>query len=116
VFADGMVEDLIGALSLGGAIKVIAQSATVVYRKNVSDLRTIARELGVRYLLEGNVRRVGAALRVTAQLVEADSGTILWLQKFDRPLTDLAALQEQLVTEVAVSSACRLSASRWKGH
>ena len=55
----------------------------------------------VRYLLEGNVRRVGASLRVTAQLVEAETGAILWLQKFDRPLTDLAALQEQLVTEVA---------------
>jgi TolB-like protein/Tfp pilus assembly protein PilF len=101
VFADGMVEDLIAALSLSGRVKVIAQSATIVYRKNVSDLRTIGRELGVRYLLEGNVRRVGAALRVTAQLVEADTGAILWLQKFDRPLTDLAALQEQLVTEVA---------------
>jgi TolB-like protein/Flp pilus assembly protein TadD len=101
VFADGMVEDLIAALSQSGGIKVIAQSATIVYRKNVSDLRTIGRELGVRYLLEGNVRRVGATLRVTAQLVEADSGEILWLQKFDRPLTDLAALQEQLVIEVA---------------
>ena len=101
VFADGMVEDLIAALSLSGRIKVIAQSATIVYRKNVSDLRTIGRDLGVRYLLEGNVRRVGATLRVTAQLVEADAGAILWLQKFDRPLTDLAALQEQLVTEVA---------------
>ncbi len=101
IFADGTVEDLIAALSLSGGIKVIAQSATIVYRKNVSDLRTIGRELGVRYLLEGNVRRVAASLRVTAQLVEADTGTILWLQKFDRPLCDLAALQEQLVTEVA---------------
>jgi TolB-like protein len=101
IFADGMVEDLIAALSLSGGIKVIAQSATIVYRKNVSDLRTIGRELGVRYLLEGNVRRAGASLRVTAQLVEAETGAILWLQKFDRPLTDLAALQEQLVTEVA---------------
>ena len=90
VFADGMVEDLIAALSLSGGIKVIAQSATVVYRKNVSDLRSIGRDLGVRYLLEGNVRRVGATLRVTAQLVEADNGAILWSQKFDRPLTELA--------------------------
>ncbi len=101
VFADGMVEDVIGALSLSGRIKVIAQSATIVYRKNVSDLRTIGRELGVRYLLEGNVRRVGTTLRVTAQLVEANTGAILWLQKFDRPLTELADLQEQLVVEVA---------------
>jgi TolB-like protein len=101
VFADGMVEDLIAALSLSGGVKVIAQSATIVYRKNVSDLRSIGRELGVRYMLEGNVRRLGANLRVTAQLVEAEDGAVLWLQKFDRPLTDLAALQEQLVTEVA---------------
>ncbi|HEV7632586.1 MAG TPA: TIR domain-containing protein [Steroidobacteraceae bacterium] len=101
VFADGMVEDLISALSLSSAIKVIAQSATAVYRKNVSDLRTIGQELGVRYLLEGNVRRVGATLRVTAQLVEAANGAILWSQKFDRPLTELADLQEDLVMEVA---------------
>jgi TolB-like protein len=101
VFADGMVEDLISALSLSSEIKVIAQSATIVYRKNVSDLRSIGQDLGVRYLLEGNVRRMGADLRVTAQLVEAANGAILWTQKFDRPLTELADLQEQLVTEVA---------------
>jgi TolB-like protein len=101
VFADGMVEDLICALSLSGEIKVIAQSATMTYRRNVSDVRSIGRELGVRYLLEGNVRRAGGALRVTAQLIEAEDAAIQWSQKFDRPLTDLAALQEQLVTEVA---------------
>ena len=101
VFADGMVEDLISALSLNDGLKVIAQSATVVYRKNVSDLRTIGRELGVRYLLEGNVRRIADSLRVTAQLVEAEDGAILWSKKFDRQLAELAALQEQLVSEVA---------------
>jgi TolB-like protein len=100
VFADGMVEDLIAALSLSGTLKLIAQSATLGYRKNVSDLRTIGRELGVRYVLEGNVRRVGANLRVTAQLVEAEDAAILWLGKFDRLLADLADLQEHLVTEV----------------
>ncbi len=57
----------------------------------------------MRYLLEGNVRRVAATLRVTAQLVEAETGAILWLQKFDRPLSELAELQEQLVTEVAAN-------------
>jgi Flp pilus assembly protein TadD len=97
-----MVEDLIAALS-SSPIKVIAQSATIVYRKNVSDLRTIGQELGVRYLLEGNVRRVGAVLRVSAQLVEAASAAILWTQKFDRPLTQLAELQEHLVTDVAAN-------------
>ena len=101
VFAGGMGEDIAGALSLGRGIKVISQSATTVYRKNTSDLRTIGQELGARYILEGNVRRVGASLRVTAQLVEADNGAILWTQKFDRPLSELAELQEELVEELA---------------
>jgi TolB-like protein len=101
VFADGMVEDLISALSLHNSLKVIARGATMVYREDLSDLRRIGRELGVRYLMEGNVRRVGGNLRVTAQLVAADSSAILWSQKFDRRLADLADLQEQLVAEVA---------------
>jgi len=101
VFADGMVEDLISALSLHNSLKVIARGATMVYRENLSDLRRIGHELGVRYLMEGNVRRVGGNLRVTAQLVSSDSSAILWSQKFDRPLTELAELQEQLVAEVA---------------
>jgi TolB-like protein len=101
VFADGMVEDLIAALSLSRMLRVIARSSTLAYRDGVRDLRAIGHDLGVRYLLEGNVRRVGTALRVTAQLVEAASGSILWTQKFDRPLSELAELQEALVTEVA---------------
>lgn len=101
-FATGMVDDIIAALSLSRQVKVIAQSATVAYGQNVSDLRAIGRDLGVRYILEGNLRRLGADLRVTTQLVEADSAAILWSQKFDRPLAELAYLQEDLVTEVAV--------------
>jgi TolB-like protein len=101
VFADGMVEDLTAALSLSRSMKVIASSATAAYRKGAMDLRQIGRDLGVSYLLEGNVRRVGDDLRVTAQLVEAEDGDILWTQKFDRPLTELASLQEELITEVA---------------
>jgi len=101
VFADGMVEDIVSALSVNGGLKVIARSATIVYRESVSDMRTVGQELGARYLLEGNVRRVGASLRVTAQLIEAQAGAVLWSQKFDRPLTELAELQERLVLEVA---------------
>ena len=103
VFAGGMGEDIAAALSLGRGLKVISQGATAAYRKNTSDLRTIGQELGAKYMLEGNVRRVGASLRVTAQLVEADNGAILWTQKFDRPLTELADLQEELVSEVAAN-------------
>ena len=73
----------------------------MTYRRAARDLREIGLELGVRYLLEGNVRRVGGDLQVTAQLVEAEDGDILWTQKFDRPLRRLSTLQEELVTEVA---------------
>jgi TolB-like protein len=100
VFANGMAEDLTAALSGSRRMKVVASSATVTFRKGVRDLRKIGRDLGVRYLLEGNVRRVGEDLRVTAQLVEAETCDILWTQKFDRPLTELSALQEDLATEV----------------
>ena len=101
VFAGGMGEDIAAALSLGRGLKVISQSATMAYRKNTSDLRTIGQELGAKYILEGNTRRVGQSLRVTAQLVEAENGAILWTQKFDRPLAELAELQEELVEELA---------------
>jgi TolB-like protein len=101
IFADGMVEDVTAALSYNPWLKVVAASTTATYRKGARDLRQIGRDLAVRYLLEGNVRRVGDDLRVTAQLVEAEDGDILWMQKFDRPLSELAALQEDLVTEVA---------------
>jgi TolB-like protein len=101
IFANGMVDDLTVALSLTRQIKVVAASATAAYRKDARDLRQIGQDLGVRYLLEGNVRRIGDHLRVTAQLVEAKTDNILWTQKFDRPLAELAELQEELASEVA---------------
>lgn len=103
VFASGMVEDLVSALSFNRALKVIASSATQSYRRGATDMRAVGRELGARYVLEGNVRRVGADLRVTSQLVEAESGEILWTERFDRPLSELAALQEDLVMDVAAN-------------
>ena len=102
VFAFGMVEDIIDAMSQGVEVRVIASSATARFRAGaIPDLDAMARQLGVRYVLEGNVRRVGQDLRVTTQLVDASSGAILWTQKFDRPLGQLADLQEELVLEVA---------------
>lgn len=101
VFAFGMVEDLIDALSLGVHARVLSSSSTARFRNGaLPDVDAMGRELGVRYLLEGNVRRSGSDLRVTAQLIEAASGAILWIQKFDRPLTELASLQEALIGEV----------------
>ena len=102
VFAFGMVEDLTEALSHGVNIRVLSSMSTARFRTGpLPDLEAMGRELGVRYLLEGNVRRSGDQLRVTAQLVAAKSGEILWTQRFDRPLADLAALQEQLIEELA---------------
>ena len=104
VFSEGMVEDVISALSQGVNVRVLGSTATAnLGRAAITDLATVGRQLGVRYLLEGNVRRVGANLRVTTQLLEAATGEVLWSAKFDRPLTELADLEEELVTEVAAS-------------
>ena len=100
-FALGIAEDIVAALTLSPDLKVLAAGATAGLRDKGIDLRTVGRQLGVRYMLEGNVRRVGEALRVTAQLVETESGAVLWIQKFDKPLAELAALHEELATEVA---------------
>ena len=104
VFAEGMVEDVISALSQGVNVRVLGSTATAnLSRVTITDLAAVGRQLGVRYLLEGNVRRVVANLRVTTQLLEAATGEIAWTGKFDRPLTELASLQEELVTEIAAS-------------
>jgi TolB-like protein len=104
VFAEGMVEDVISALSQGVNVRVLGASATATLsRAAIADLAGVGRQLGVRYLLEGNVRRVGASLRVSTQLLEAATSEVVWTGKFDRPLTELAELQEELVTEIAAS-------------
>ncbi|MXO94941.1 TIR domain-containing protein [Erythrobacter aquimaris] len=102
VFAIGLVEDVIDALSQAAELRVISSSAVARYRDGeIADIEAMARSLGVRYILEGNVRRRMKSLRVTAQLLDARSGTILWTQKFERPLDELAELEEELVLEVA---------------
>ena len=104
VFAEGMVEDVISALSQGVNVRVLGATTTAsLGRSAIMDLPALGRQLGVRYLLEGNVRRVGENLRVTAQLLEAETGTAIWTAKFDRPLAELAELQEELVTDIAAS-------------
>jgi TolB-like protein/Flp pilus assembly protein TadD len=100
-FADGMAEDLTAALSGSRWMKVVAASATAFYRTGARDLQQIGRDLRARYLLEGNVRRAGEVLRVTAQLVEAETGGVLWAKRFDRALSELSDLQDDLVTDVA---------------
>lgn len=102
VFAEGMVEDVISALAQGVNVRVLGATTTAnLSRAAITDLPALGRQLGVYYLLEGNVRRVRANLRVTTQLLEAETGAAVWSGKFDRPLVELAELQEELVTEIA---------------
>jgi TolB-like protein/Flp pilus assembly protein TadD len=101
-FASGMAEDIVEALSRGVEVRVIASSAVARFRSGgVIDLEALGRQLGVRYALEGNVRRSGQSLRVTTQLVEIADGAVIWTERFDRPLDQLFDLQEALVLEVA---------------
>jgi DNA-binding SARP family transcriptional activator/TolB-like protein len=102
VFAFGMVEDIIEAISQGVEMRVISSSATARFCAGATpDLEAMTRQLGIRYALEGNVRRVGETLRVTTKLVEAAQGAVLWAARFERPLEQLAGLQEDLVLEMA---------------
>ena len=102
VFAIGMVEDVIDALSQGVNVRVLSSSATARFAAGATpDVAALGQQLGVRYLLEGNVRRVGAQLRVTSQLIEPVSSQILWTRKFERPLADIGRLQEDLVLDLA---------------
>lgn len=101
-FADGMVEDIITELSRFRALFVIARSSTFTYKGRATDVREIARELGVRYVVEGSVRRVGSNVRVTAQLIDAISGVHLWAERYDRSSGDIFAMQDEITASVAV--------------
>ena len=107
-FIDGVVEDIITALSRNRAFFVIARNSSFTYKDKAVDTGQVARELGVRYVLEGSVRRSGSRVRVTGQLIEAESGRHLWADRFDGDLVDIFDLQDQLVTRVVGSIAPQL--------
>lgn len=102
-FADGITEDIITALSHHKQWFVVSRNSSFVYKGRSVDVRKIGKELGVRYVLEGSVRKGGSRLRITGQLVEAKSGTHLWADRFDGDLDDVFALQDQ-VTESVVGA------------
>jgi adenylate cyclase len=99
-FADGMVEDIITGLSRIKWLFVIARNSSFVYKGKAVDIRQVGRELGVRYVLEGSVRKAGNRLRITAQLIEAETGAHLWADKFDGGLEDVFDLQDQITDKV----------------
>ncbi|WP_186002942.1 adenylate/guanylate cyclase domain-containing protein [Mycobacterium sp. KBS0706] len=102
-FADGVTEDIITALSHYRWFFVIARNSAFAYKGRALDVRQIARELGVRYVLEGSVRRAASRLRATAQLVDAETGRDLWAERFDRDLSDVFALQDEVTQSVVAA-------------
>jgi adenylate cyclase len=100
-FADGLVEDIITALSRYRSLFVIARNSSFTYKGRAVDIRQVGRELGVRYVLEGSVRKAASRLRITGQLIEAATGAHLWAEKIDGSLEDVFELQDQVASSVA---------------
>lgn len=107
-FADGMVEEIITALSRMRGLFVIARSSTFTYRGRVIDVKQVGRELGVRYVLQGSVRKAGDRLRINGQLIDAATGAHLWAERFDGSLEDVFDLQDQVAANVIGAIAPRL--------
>jgi TolB-like protein len=99
-FADGVVEDIIAGLSRIGWLFVIARNSSFVYKGKAVDIKQIGRELGVRYVLEGSVRKSADRIRIAAQLVEAQSGSHLWADRYDRSYNDIFELQDEITMNV----------------
>ena len=104
-FSDGVTEDIITELSRFHSLIVIARNSSFQYRDKATDVRRTARELGVEYVVEGSVRRAGERLRITAQLVDATTGGHVWAQRYDRNLSDVFAIQDELTTAIAAAVA-----------
>jgi TolB-like protein len=100
-FADGMVEEIITALSRIRWLFVIARNSSFTYKGQIVDVKRLGRELGVRYVLEGSVRKAGGRVRITAQLIEAETGAHLWADRFDGALEDVFELQDKVASTVA---------------
>ena len=99
-FADGVVEDIITALSRFRGLFVIARNSSFAYKGQSVNVREVGRELGVRYILEGSVRKAGSRLRITGQLIDTATGAHLWADRFDGTLDDVFDLQDQLTASV----------------
>ena len=106
-FSDGLSEELINMFTKIPGLKVIGRTSSFAYKGKNEDLRTIGKKLGVEYLLEGSVRKSGNKIRITTQLIKVDDGTHLWSETFDKEMTDIFKVQDQIST--SVSGALRLT-------
>jgi adenylate cyclase len=104
-FADGIADDIITALSRYPSLFVIARSSSFAFKGRKVDVKQVGHELGVRYVLEGGVRRAGNRIRISAQLVDADTGNHIWAERYDRDLADIFALQDEITEAVTIAVA-----------
>jgi TolB-like protein len=108
-FADGLSEDIITTLSKLAGLRVTARNSSFVYKGRAVDIREAAEQLGVRYVLEGSVRKSGARLRVTAQLIDADNGSHVWAERYDRSIDDIFAIQDEITLVLATEMQVKLT-------
>ncbi len=108
-FSDGMTEDLITDLSKLSGLIVIARTSSFAYKGKVDDIRKIAKELNVRYVVEGSVRKAGGKVRITAQLIEAETGRHLWADRYDGSLEDVFGLQDKVTAKIVTVLAVQLA-------
>lgn len=99
-FADGIAEDIITALSKARWLFVVARNSSFTYKGRSTDMRQVGRELGVRYVVEGSVRKSGNRVRITAQLIEANGGHHVWAERYDRALEDIFAVQDEITKSI----------------
>jgi adenylate cyclase len=104
-FADGIAEDIITALSRYPSLFVIARSSSFTYKSRAVDVKQVGCELGVRYVLEGGVRKSGNRIRVSAQLIDAETGKHIWARRYDRDLADIFAVQDEITEAVTIAIA-----------
>jgi len=111
-FADGMTEDIITELSRFKELFVIARNSTFVYKGRAIKIQEVARELGVQYVVEGSVRKAGPHVRVTVQLIDAETGQHVWAERYDRHLEDVFAIQDEVTTTIVSVLPGRIEAAR----
>ncbi|MGA2587596.1 MAG: protein kinase [Candidatus Aminicenantales bacterium] len=111
-FSDGLAEDIIDALTQVPGLRVMARTSAFAFRGKEQDVREIGARLNVEHILEGSVRRLGSRIRVTAQLVKASDGYHLWSQRFDREMTDVFAIQDEISQAIVEKLRVRLAADR----
>ena len=108
-FCDGLVDDILTTLSKLAGLRVIARNSSFVYKGRSVDIREAAKQLGVRYILEGGVRKSGKRIRITAQLIDAKDGTHMWAERYDRAMDDIFAIQDEITLVLATEMQVRLT-------